>query len=67
MEAHSHYTVSCIESFLNTIPMMDINVNVQNTIMIPDREFLNWRKDRRYASTHTVTARGFLVQCLIRN
>jgi len=46
--------------------MMDINVNVQDTIMIPDREFLNWRKDRRYASTHTVTARGFLVQCLIR-
>jgi len=37
MEAHGHYAVSGIESFLNTIPMMDIDVNVQDTVMIPNQ------------------------------
>ncbi len=35
VQGHSHDTIGRIERFLNTIAMMDINVNVQNPLMIP--------------------------------
>lgn len=34
MEADSHYTVSGVERFLYTVSVMNININVQDTIMI---------------------------------
>lgn len=38
MEGHSHDPVSGIESFLHTITMVDVYVNVQHPLVVPGRE-----------------------------
>lgn len=35
VERYSHDTVSGVESLLNTISMMDINIYVQNSLVVP--------------------------------
>lgn len=38
MEGHSHDPVSGVESFLHTIAMVDVYVNVQYPLVVPGRE-----------------------------
>lgn len=38
MEGHSHDPVSGIESFLHTISMVDVYVDVQHPLVVPGRE-----------------------------
>lgn len=34
VEGHSHDTVSCVEGFLNSITVMNVNINVKHSLMV---------------------------------
>lgn len=37
VEGHSHDAVSCVEGFLNSITMMNVNVDVKHSLMVPGK------------------------------
>lgn len=40
MEADSHNTISRVECFLNTITVMNVNINIENTIVVSKSKVL---------------------------
>lgn len=38
MEGHSHNSVCCVEGLLHSISMVDVYVDVQHPLVVPDKE-----------------------------
>ena len=54
MEGHSHDPVGGVESFLHTISMVDVYVNVQHPLVVPGRESAELRPEH---SKHSILER----------
>lgn len=52
MEATCHDTVCCVESFLDAITVVDININIQDTLVVSE-EFKNAEDDVWMVSLRT--------------
>ena len=45
VKAHGHDSVCCVESLLNTIPMMHVDVDIQDTIVVSVKGLLSRLRD----------------------
>ena len=58
--AHRHDTVCEVEGLLDTIPMMNVNVHVQYSLIV-----LEQLQDSKHDVVHVAKARGFSSLCMV--
>jgi hypothetical protein len=62
VEAHSHNSIGCIESFFNSIAVVHINVDIQNPLVI-----LEQFKDGEYDIIHIAEPTGTLLLRMMKS